>query len=99
MADARDRSDAIIQRFDPLGRASRRNRFEPYDGDGARWKRYEEVVNHRGEWHTVATELVESLAFENVPADAVDDYEREATPAETRLDDPEWADDQQALGE
>lgn len=64
MTDARDRSDAVIVRWTPIGRATRRYRFEPHSAGG--WTAYEEV-RARGEWRPVGTESVEELDIENPP--------------------------------
>jgi len=93
----RDRSDAVIVRWNPAGRAARRFVFEPRsDGN---WTRSEQVRDHADDWREVGSEVVESIGFEGVPPECVDGYDADATPAETRLDDPAWDDDQTALDE
>jgi len=93
----RDRSDAVIVRWKPQGRASRRLVFEPTAERN--WLRREQVRNHADDWQTVGSEPAEFIGFENVPPEYVDGYDADATPAETRLDDPAWSDDQTALDE
>jgi hypothetical protein len=56
-----DRSDALILRYDPVGRAPRRLRFEP-TADG--YERIEEVWNGC-QWRGVGNESVDHLALEN----------------------------------
>jgi len=92
-----DRSDAVVARWKPQGRAARRLLFEPTSEGN--WLRREQVIDHTDSWQTVGTETTESIGFENVPPECVDGYDAEATPAATRLDDPAWDDDQTALDE
>jgi len=80
--DRHDRSEAIVVRWVPKGRAARRLLFEPTT-DG--FRRVEQVRDHAGEWRTVGREAVEQCGFENVPETAVDGYDREATPEEATL--------------
>jgi hypothetical protein len=89
-----DRSDAMVVRWNPAGRAARRITFEPRD-DG--FLRVEQVRDHAGEWRSVGREVVDTVGVENVPAECVDDYDREASGGTRRLDDPEWSDSQTAL--
>jgi len=69
MTDARDRSDAVIVRFAPINRATRRLRFEPRSEGN--WTRVEEVWS-RDSWRAVGTETVESIGFEGVTDDLLD---------------------------
>lgn len=60
-----DRSDAFVVRWEPDNTAPRRALFEPrVDG----WYRREQIWT--GDcWRTLGTELVETVAIENPPAD------------------------------
>ena len=91
-----DRSDAMVVRWNPAGRAARRITFEPREGG---FLRVEQVRDHADEWRTVGREVVDTVGFENVPVECVDGYDREASAGESRLDDPRWSDDQTALGD
>jgi len=92
-----DRTDRVIVRWSPTGRAPRRIVFEPVESGG--WNRIEQAYSDDRGWRTVGSERVESIGFEGPVADHHDDYPGEATPAQTHLGDPRVDDDQTALDE
>jgi hypothetical protein len=91
-----DRSEAIIVRWRPADGAPRRLVFEPRESG---FLRVEEVHTPAGEWREVGREAVDQCGFENVPAECVDAYPGDATPAQTTLADPRVDGGQQSLGE
>jgi hypothetical protein len=62
--DDRDRSDAKIVTWSPVGRAQRRLVFVPRASDGPDWERVEQVRREDGSWHTVGQELVATVTLE-----------------------------------
>lgn len=58
----RDRSDAFVVTYDPVGRAARRLTFEPHSEGG--YLRVERVQREDGTWHPVGRERVNSVDVE-----------------------------------
>lgn len=62
--------DAIIVRYVPVGGGERRIVFEPrVDGY---YRREQTWLYDEGRWHETGCEVIDRVAFENVPASAVD---------------------------
>jgi len=69
-----DRSDAVVMRWQPAGRAARRIVFEPTSsGDWTRLEQVRSDVDGVG-WQTVGSERCDGIGFEGpIPPEYVDD--------------------------